>query len=779
MNLSVKHQKLLARVISYYQHTLSQDRRTVAILKTRWGIGKIQTLKDFGAGFSDGSLVDTLPVVNPASKGEDHDTLAALKQIGILDGKGRDVFSGCVILPLEDSAGALVNLYGHKISAGKGKKEFFLDAADCGLANRQAARRSTQIILTTSIKEALILYDQGFTNAIAVCSENGLCEAEITKSLKRVTEAHIVVTSSQFFRNKANELASQLVQAKITVFIVELPGHGVSAYFKHHTREELKDLLENAACFVDPSNNKAESEKSPSYVKTDHGGLVSFENRQYDVKGITRKQTQLKVTIKASRDAAGQAPFELATVDFYSFRSRSWFAGLCAALFKIDEQKVRRDLDTILNVIEKDAQKDQKTLINQPSEAERDEALVFLKNPDLLDEVVSDLDFLGVTGERTNKMAAYLAAVSRKLDEPLSILIQSRSSAGKSALQEAILSLVPAEDYIRYTRITDQALFYQDENALVHKILAIEEGAGLGGAAYSIRNIQSANRIVLASTGKDPGTGKLRTKEYTVNGPAAVMITTTAIRLDAETASRFIFLSIDESEQMTRAIHRLQRGQETIEGLMHKSDQEKIKRKHQVAQRMLKPLRVINPYSTYLTFPSRSILFRRDHKKYLGLIRAVAFLYQYQRKIKSMESAQPFEYIEVALEDIDTANNLAEVVLCRDLSELARPSKVLLAEIRSMATQMSASQDMTLEDVCFTRRTIREHTGWSDWQVKAHIKQLEDLEYLNVKRGSPGRKYHYAVYPTNMNDINTDSGLNLTSSGQIKKFMKKDEKANR
>ena len=143
-----------------------------------------------------------------------------------------------------------------------------------------------------------------------------------------------------------------------------------------------------------------------------------------------------------------------------------------------------------------------------------------------------------------------------------------------------------------------------------------------------------------------------------------------------------------------------------------------------------------------------------------------------------MDFAQPFEYIEVALDDIDTANELTEVVLCRDQSELARPSRMLLEEIRSMATQMSASQSIALEEVCFTRRTIREYTGWSDWQVKVHIKQLEDLEYLNVKRGSPGRRYHYAVYPTNLNDSNPDSGLNLTSSRQIKKLLKKDEKGN-
>jgi DNA primase len=70
----------------------------------------------------------------------------------------------------------------------------------------------------------------------------------------------------------------------------------------------------------------------------------------------------------------------------------------------------------------------------------------------------------------------YLAATSRKLTEPLSVLIQSRSAAGKSTLQDAIISLIPDEEYIKYTRVTDQALFYKEEDPdLCH-------GAGTGGA---------------------------------------------------------------------------------------------------------------------------------------------------------------------------------------------------------------------------------------------------------------------------------------------------------
>ncbi len=85
----------------------------------------------------------------------------------------------------------------------------------------------------------------------------------------------------------------------------------------------------------------------------------------------------------------------------------------------------------------------------------------------------------------------------------------------------------------------------------------------MGGASYSIRNIQSAKEITVAATGKDPTTGELRTQEYTVKGPVAVMITTTAAELEGETASRFLFLTIDESTRMTEAIHRMQREAES------------------------------------------------------------------------------------------------------------------------------------------------------------------------------------------------------------------------
>jgi len=353
-------------------------------------------------------------------------------------------------------------------------------------------------------------------------------------------------------------------------------------------------------------------------------------------------------------------------------------------------------------------------------------------------------------------------------------LTSSCSTAGKSTLQDAILSLVPDEDYVKYTRITDQALFYKDEDSLVNKILAIEEEEGMGGAAYSIRNIQSSKKITVAATGKDPGTGKMRTEEYTVKGPVSVMITTTAAELEGETASRFLFLTIDESSKMTKAIHKMQRQKETLEGLVRKKKSEHIIKKHHTAHRLLKPLAVVNPFTRYLSYPNKSLRTRRDHKKYLGLIRAIAFLHQYQRTIKTVKvQGKPVEYIEVTLSDIDKANRFANEVLGQSLDELAKPSRTLLSAIYNMVKELSEKKDIPIDEVYFNRRMIREHIGWTDWQIRAHIKQLEDMEYLYIRVGARGKEYAYALSYRGQGEDNGKCYLNLTPVEEIRKLIKK------
>jgi hypothetical protein len=284
------------------------------------------------------------------------------------------------------------------------------------------------------------------------------------------------------------------------------------------------------------------------------------------------------------------------------------------------------------------------------------------------------------------------------------------------------------------------------EADLQHKILAIAEEEGAEKATYALKLLQSEGELSIASTGKDPTTGRLVTQEYRVEGPVMIFLTTTAIEIDEELLNRCIVLTVDEDREQTRAIHRLQRERQTLEGLLAHRDSEQIRKLHQDAQRLLRPLLVANPFARELTFLDDRTRTRRDHMKYLTLIRAIAMLHQYQRPIKHVTHRDKKEsYIDVTLDDIETANRLAHHVLGRSLDELAPQTRRLLMALDKMVTTRCAELDMDREDYRFTRRIAREFTGFGNTQLKIHMHRLEELEYLIIHHGGRGQQYLYEL----------------------------------
>jgi DNA primase len=328
----------------------------------------------------------------------------------------------------------------------------------------------------------------------------------------------------------------------------------------------------------------------------------------------------------------------------------------------------------------------------------------------------------------------------------LAIVIMSRSAAGKSSLQDAVLAFVPEEDQVKYTAITGQSLFYMEENALVHKVLAIAEDEGAEKATYAIKTMQSEKNLKIASTGKDPQTGKMRTQEYQVKGPIAIMLTTTAAAIDYETASRFLILTVDEDREQTQSIHQRQRENETLAGILGKLEADAVTHRQQNIQRMLKPLLVVNPYAQELTFLSDRLRTRRDHKKYLGLIRAIAFLRQYQKPLQTVtHQGRELNYIEADLKDIELANRLASEILGHSLDEMAPATRRLLELIWQLVQAKMKETCQTQADTLFSRRELREYTNWGDTQLYTHLMQLVDLEYLLIRSGQNGQRHLYEL----------------------------------
>jgi DNA primase len=740
--------KLLNRVVSFYHQSFCEDQRALQYLQSR-GITDNGALSDFQIGYSNGTLLNTIP--------DDGEIRDALKDIGILNDNGNEMFYSSVVFPIFDENKDCVGLYGRRIEDGP-VDHLYLPGPRRGVWNWQAAKRSRSIILTESIIDAMTLYNAGFREVIPCYGVNGLIEDHINLLQRYQTkEVYICFDRDDAGEQAALKIHSQFKEKNIDAYIVNLPRldaadkTDINSFFLTADAAAIfEQLLKQANQKSSIRSDKELKSEQRHYEKTDTGFTVQYEQRRYEVRGISREGIKLRATIKAIKPTETKQRFHLDTVDLYSNRSRLFFAKACAVLYSEQDDLIIDDITKLIDLCESwQPPVTEKTAVVHMSKTEEDDALEFLKDPSLFKRILSDFETIGMTGEDGNKLMGYISATSRKLDEPLSVLIQSRSAAGKSTLQDAVVSLIPTEDYIKYTRLTGQALFYKEEDSLVHKLLAIEEEHGARDASYSIRNIQSSKCLSIAATGKDPVTGKLRTEEYKVKGPVALMITTTEVELDYETSNRFITLTIDESKEMTERILTKQREQETLAGLIKKTGTEKIVTRHHNAQRLLRPIAVINPYAEHLTYPSESLRARRDHKKYLGLIKAIAFIHQYQREIKSIgNNGSTVEYIEVTLDDIAKANKLAGEVLGRTLDELSPPSRLLLKMIKEMVEKKCKDQSLDAKELRFSRRDIREWCRWSDFQIKCHVRQLEDLEYIYSIVGKKGKEYVYELlYP--------------------------------
>ena len=493
----------------------------------------------------------------------------------------------------------------------------------------------------------------------------------------------------------------------------------------------------------------------PAEIK-DKEIIIPLGGRRYRIRGLEKNHgyEQMKVNLLVSAPAFegnGEA-VHVDTFDLYQSRPRGQFIKQVASELGIKEDVIKHDLGRVLLKLET-LQEERLQAAQEPPEKtitlndeETAAALALLQSPDLLTHILDDFAQCGVVGEATNVLTGYLACVSRKLDKPLAVLIQSTSAAGKSALMDAVLDLMPEEERIQYSAMTGQSLFYLGESDLKHKILAIAEEEGVSEAAYALKLLQSQGELTIASTGKDPASGKLVTQEYRVEGPVMIFLTTTAIELDEELLNRCLVLTVNESREQTQAIQERQRFEETLEGLLAAQTRSDILKRHRDAQRLLKPLQVVNPYADRLTFLSDKTRTRRDHRKYLTLIRSIALLHQYQRETKCIiHSGKRVEYIEVTLEDIETANRLAHEVLGRTLDELPPQTRRLLELIHGMVSERCTALEIKRGDFRFSRREVREQTGWGNTQLKIHLHRLEELEYLLVHRGGRGQAMVYEL----------------------------------
>jgi DNA primase catalytic core len=747
------HSKLLEHVVSFYHRSFLDDPRGAAYLCEQRCIRNSTLFEAFRLGLATGKLRQTLP-----AEGELLDGLHAL---GVLTERNTELLHGCIVFPLHDAHGEIVSLYGRRILEGE-TRHLYLPGPRRGLFNRHAAKTAKELILVEGILDALALIDCGYTNTLPIDGTEGLREEHLELlRAEQVREVYVMLDGDEAGRAAAEKVATRLRQERMRVVVVALPTDKDPADVVPEGGSRAIEALLRAS---DPQ--VAERPSMPfhssrhGYARTPEGFRVTFAERVYELRGITRSASHLRCAVRAARGAR----FHLDSLDLFAARARQQLAKASAELFGVAETVTSED---IVRLVEYAEQWQPGEATSAPtitiSDSEREEAMKVLGAPDLLARIQRDLGAIGTIGEDDNRLLAYLAALSRKLEDPLSVLILSRSAAGKSHLADTITRLIPPEDLRRYTRVTGQALFYTDEQALSHKLVAIEEAAGAEDAAYSIRTLQSAGELRVAVTTKDPRDGRLRTDEYSVQGPVAFLVSSTSSAIDPETQSRFLVLSVDESQQATSRILEAQRQGETIEGLRLRRQADAIAKRHHVMQRLLEPVAVVNPFAPKLRFPAHTLRARRDQKKYLALIQAVTLLHQHGRTRKTVEvDAERVSYIEADLQDVLAANRLARAAFSRTLDHLSPQGRNLVAEIRALCEEQA--QGEVLPDYTFRRRDLRVRSGWSETQLRQYLGELEQHDIVDAAAGRQGKEY---VYHLAFDEEGHSLDLNLVTEEEL------------
>lgn len=758
----------LLEVVDFYHETLQSSPEALAYLESR-GLGDMELIGHFRIGFANRTLGYRLPHNNRKAGAE---LRGRLQRLGILRESGHEHFNGSVVFPIFDLEGNVTGMYGRKITRGLREGtplHLYLPGPHKGVWNEEALAASKEIILCESVIDALSFWRAGFRHVTCAYGVNGFT-ADHKAAFERhgIRDVWIAYDRDEAGDAAAGRLKEELLKMGIGARRVVFP-HGVDANeyaLKEQPAEQSLGALLSAAHWWhnggkgpavsgqgadDDASRTGENPASqalttePCALTTDDAVIVR-EDRRYRVRGLRKNQTveTLKVNLLVTRGEG----FHVDTLDLQVDRQRAAFIKRASEELGVKEDVVRKDVGQVFLALER-LQSEQLLKEREPESAEskltdeeRNEAMALLKDPHLLERIVADFEDCGLVGERNNKLTGYLAAVSRHLESPLAVLVQSSSAAGKSTLMDAVLAFVPEEECVRFSAMTEQSLYYMGDMDLKHKVLAIAEEEGASRAAYALKLLQSEGELRIASTGKDPSTGRLVTHQYRVEGPVMMFLTTTAIDIDEELLNRCLVLSVSEDREQTQAIHRLQREAQTLEGLVRRQRKERLVRLHRNAQRLLKPLFVVNPYVDELAFPDRLTRMRRDHMKYLTLIRAIALLYQHQRPLKQ---GPGFSYIEATREDIAAAGDLMEELMRRSLDELPSQTRALLGLVGEMVSAECQRLHVERSDFRFSRRDVRAYTGWGHTQLKVHLHRLEELEYLTVHHGGRGQSYVYEL----------------------------------
>ncbi|WP_299892428.1 hypothetical protein [uncultured Lacinutrix sp.] len=436
-------------------------------------------------------------------------------------------------------------------------------------------------------------------------------------------------------------------------------------------------------------------------------------------------------------------------IDLYNDNQVEKFTRTVAERLEIGTSEIRQTLQSLTKALENyrflllnKQEQDNKPYKKELSATETKQAETFLKSKNLLSKTNELIGKSGVIGEIDNRLLMYLIFTSRKTNNPLHCISLGSSGVGKTHLQSKVAELIPEEDKVEITVLSANAFYYFNRTELQHKLILIEDLDGAESVLYPLRELQSKKRITKTVVHKDTK-GNTKTIHLTVEGPVSVAGCTTQESIYEDNSNRNFLLYIDESAEQDKRIMNYQRL--ISAGKVNITEQIQAAELLKNVQRLLQPIRVINPFAEYLELPQSVFKPRRTNSHYLQFIEAITFYKQLQRKRRYDEQTGE-EYIETTIEDIEEANELIQDVLLRKSDTISGACRNHLERLKCYLKENNQTS--------FTNTEIRKNLRLKESTLRNYNNQLLLEDYIRRIKKAKTKSYCFEI-------VNVDEYSNL------------------
>jgi DNA primase len=658
--------------------------------------------------------------------------------------KGHQVWAkNCLIFPLRNVKNEVISFYGRSVNSDS---HFYLKDRQ-GLYPNYPKLDTKKVLLTESIIDAASLLNIATIvdnySVLALYGTNGLTSEHraALANLKDLEEIVLMLDGDEAGQKASEKLGDFLAKEypNTIIKIVELPNDtDVNELWVNHLSEGLfLELLQESRII--------KSIERPSLdLKIINSGYYTYETEKLKIEvlgGINVEQLDkmtctLRLTRKPKRNALDKLRQSLNL--YHSGQVRGLIKRLQEE-FELPMQELRllfADLIENLELYrsrEQGAGEENQVQARVLSPGRKKAALGYAKNENLMQNTWDDLGKVGVVGERMSAMIMYLCFSSRKLSKPLHIISLGSSGSGKTHLQETIAELIPEQEIMSITSLSDNAMYYYPEGALEHSLFLIEDMDGMSeDANYALRELKSKGELSRDIPVKDYK-GKLTTQKVHVKGPICFAGCTTREKVYEDNANRCLLLYRNESRAHKEEVMAAQR--KASAGKINELEQQKIKDLFKDVQMLLKPIKVVNPYAESLILPEKVFKPLRTNAHYLKFIEVISFYHQHQRTIKTSQSGT--KYIETTIEDIEWANKLMKDVLLSKSDELSWGVRQFLEKLQKW---MQANE---LDS--FTGKEVRKNIRIAPSTLTKYLYILRQYGLLEVLGGSRHNGFKYLL----------------------------------